>query len=166
MTGIRYDGTGALRGPDGNTGDADGDPGHPDGNPGHADRDTGHTNGHRQSRGDPVTHGHRDTGDADSHISPGHRDTDGDRNSGHADRDLDGDSYRDAGDADRDTGHPGTEPRRPVTPEPTKASTVSVLPDTGQGPDGGSGSSTFVIVLGAMSLLAVAAVTMRQRRHS
>jgi hypothetical protein len=56
--------------------------------------------------------------------------------------------------------------KKPVTPDPTKASTVSVLPSTGQGPDNGAGNSTLVLALGALSLLAVAGVTIRQRRQS
>jgi hypothetical protein len=39
-----------------------------------------------------------------------------------------------------------------------------VLPSTGQGPDDDQGTSTLVLALGALSLLAVAAVTLRQRR--
>jgi hypothetical protein len=43
---------------------------------------------------------------------------------------------------------------------------VNVLPSTGQGPDDSQASTTLVILLGATSLFAVAAFTIRQRRNN
>ncbi len=52
----------------------------------------------------------------------------------------------------------------PVTPDDDKEMEVSVLPDTGQGPDGGQSNSANMLLLGAMgAVLTLGAVAMRLR---